>query len=74
MEGDGVSPGLATEWTVTFPAEVDAGLQVPSLAGVLAATAKLGLLTSHLNLGGALEPRVGTSGGATGALLWDASG
>ncbi len=74
MEGDGVSPGLATEWTVTFPAEAEAGYQALSLAGVLAATAKLGLLTSHLNLGGALEPRVGTSGGATGALLWDASG
>jgi len=73
-EASGIRPALATEWTVALPAETGAGSQFLAVVAILAASANLGPVTSHLNLGGAVEPRQEESKGAAGSLLWAASG
>lgn len=73
-EASGIRPALATEWTVALPAEAGVGSQSLAAVAILAASANLGPVTSHLNLGGAVEPRQGESKGAAGSLLWAASG
>jgi len=74
VEADGVRPALATEWTISLPAEAESGSQLPGVVGIVAASAKLGPLIFHLNLGGAVEPRQGESKGVSSAFLWTASG
>lgn len=78
FEGEGALPSFTTEMTLLIPTQRRELLSAPSrkvsFTAVLAATAELGPLAYHLNLGGGVLESPKRSLGTVGSLLWALAG
>lgn len=74
FEGEGAVPSFTTELTLLLPTQRRELLSAPSrkvgFTAVLVATAEVGPLTYHLNLGGGVLESPKRSLGTVGSLLW----
>ena len=78
FEGEGALPSFTTEMTLLFPTQRRELLSAPSrkvgFTAVLVASAELGSLEYHLNLGGGVLESPKRSLGTVGSLLWAIAG
>jgi hypothetical protein len=78
FEGEGALPSFTTEMTLIIPTQRRELLSTPSrkvgFTGVLAATAELGPLAYHLNLGAGVVESPRRSLGTVGSMLWAIAG